>query len=277
MKKRTWFWALPIAGGLALIATAIFLSSASPGGRMVPSAQALGNNLCDLQIHKTGDFNGDEADFTITVRSDDATDDLGCEGVGVVDFLEPGLHCEHAYVEESAGLKWNIDCGKGFDLESAPVDGQEGEEVLFEGVGTLHNDDEVVLSLVARTDREFDDRCVDNRACVGLVAFGAGAVIQTDSVVKEGNCDEVTACKPRRESNTPTPTVTNTPVPPTPTATVYVPPPPLPTAKPLATITAPPTGSGANGGSPWLALGLGLGGVCLLVVSGAALARKRIR
>ncbi len=296
MRKRTsLYWLLPAVAGLAMIAVAVLLSSASPGGRIVPSAQAQNiNNLCDLQIHKEqvderdilvraekADINDDDdIAYLITVRNlaeDDPVDEKGCDGILVTDFLGDDLECEDAFV-----VGGSIDYGS-FEIEGCKVEKEfsgvtgddHGGTVTFSTEDTLPPGGEVELALVANVDQR-PGECVENRACVEEGAFDSTGIVADR--VDSGNCDEVRTCERRRETATPTVAPTNTPLPPTPTATPYVPPPAPPTAKPLATISAPPTGSGANGGSsPWLALGLGLGGVCLLVVSGAALARKRVR
>ncbi len=88
-----------------MIAVAVLLSSASPGGRVVPSAQAR-VNPCVLQIDKQevdeGDLvvraealDGDLDDdifYEITVRNvaqEEAEDEIrGCDGFTVQDFLE---------------------------------------------------------------------------------------------------------------------------------------------------------------------------------------------
>ncbi len=280
MRKRTLFYCLlPAVAGLALVVVAVLLSSFSPGRPVVASVQATdGGTVCDLQVDKEGSrtesegntfvlpgtgtdpLTGDNViEYTITVTNIGQQD---CEAFEVVDQLPESLICDGADVVSSPP-----------DFEFALPDciaGRGGQEVGVEAIGTLSPGDEVVLSLVA-TDNT-DENCVTNRACAEGALTSAGL---QDNVLVNGTCDEDTVC--RRPHHTPTPTVTATATP-KPTSTPFVPPPSPPTAKPLGTIVAPPTGSGANGSSsPWLALGLGVGGVCLLVVSGAALARKRIR
>ncbi len=280
MRKRTFLYCLlPAVAGLALIVVAVLLSSASPGGRVVASAQARETNGCQLQVDKEGQRGVDipfqsetrgsagqvgednEIEFTIAVTSVGQVT-CGSGSNEVVDQLPEGLTCEDAgVVSDPAHSFIGVEgCGK----QPGATEGNGGEQVSFI-LAELAPGEEVVLALVARDNT--DEDCVTNKAC---------AEEGFDSPLVNGTCDQTTVCRRHpRTPTTPTPTVTNTPIPPT--STPFVPPPP-PTAKPLATIVAPPTGSGANGGSsPWLALGLGLGGVCLLVVSGAALARKRIR
>jgi uncharacterized repeat protein (TIGR01451 family) len=276
MRKRTsLYWLLPAVAGLALIAVAVLLSSASPGGRLVPSAQAQ-PLLCDLQIDKqqvdvddivfradtVDGASDDDIAYLITVTNVGGT---GCWAVTVVDQLPDGLTCEEAGVVELGGVGGVPVRGCGYDTTGlSSLAGQGGEQVTFASMGALTSGETLVLGLIARVDT---NDCVTNRACVE-----AGG---QNTPLVNGVCDEVRTCE--RRHHTPTPTVAPTSTP-KPTSTPFVPLPPLPTAKPLGTIAAPPTGSGTDGGSSrWLALGLGLGGVCLLVVSGTALARKRIR
>ena len=288
MKKRTTlYWLLPAVVGLALIVVAVLLSSMSPGGRVVPSAQAIAPSGCELKVEKdfqSVDGNGiifrrlspsgatatprpeNEIEFTIAVTNLGGDTQQDCTGLEVVDQLPEGLTCEDAgVIEAPAGFQVEGGCdnqGTGFSA----LLGQGGEQATFISGDTLASGEEVVLGLIARAD---NNDCVTNRAC----AVGGLTAGNSNMPLADGTCDEVRTCEPRHP-RTPTPTVTNTPIPPT--ATPYVPR-PTATPKPLATLVPPKTGTGSESGIPWLAVGLGLGGVCLLLVSGAALAKKRIR
>ncbi len=288
--KAFWYLALPALIGLAMIVVAVLLSSASPGSPVVPGIQAQEIvPACELDINKRqvdiddvvvrghpiieGDDDEDVVAFLIAVTNLGGNEEMGCENVEVADFLGTGLECEDAYVLEDGGLDWQQpnpvcpeeDADAVESSGTAAVDG--GVEVVpFFGAGTLTHDDEVELVVIAR--REFRRDCVVNEACV------EEGMSNRPSPDGNGVCDREITCEPRHP-RTPTPTVTNTPVPPTSTP---IPPTATPTVKPLATLAPPPTGSGSNGGgwSP-LALALAATGGVLLLSSGAALAKKRIR
>ncbi len=166
-------------------------------------------------------------------------------------------------------------CNDNLEPDGFTASDDGGGIVTFATEDGLAPGEEVVLGLIADVTSDLGE-CVSNRACVeqGFLFDGAGFTVdQLDG----RTCDDRDHLRAAQTPTRPTPTVTATATP-KPTSTPFVPPPPTATAKPLGTIAAPPTGSGTDGGSSrWLALGLGLGGMCLLVVSGTALAKKRIR
>ncbi len=142
--------------------------------------------------------------------------------------------------------------------------------------GVLVQNGEIDLRLDAGLENEWadhnwdDEDNIDNTACVAnsgaQETANSACASESVEVRHERHC-EATA--------TPTPTAQPTATPQTPIVIIVQPP---PQATPQGTLTAPKTGTGSQGGSsPWLPVGLGLGGMCLLLVSGAALAKKRIR
>jgi hypothetical protein len=105
-----------------------------------------------------------------------------------------------------------------------------------------------------------EDDKITNEACV------------TSSSDVNGDCDSAKITVGAPATSTPQPTATTQPIVAIPT--VQVQPPAIPTARPLATIAPPITGTGPDGGSGPLALGLALVGASLLLVSGAALVKR---
>ena len=283
MKKRmSWCWALPAVAGVALIVVAALLSSSSPGSPGVPAANAVDNvgEYCVLQIVKQADESeveaGDRITYTITVTNVATAPGVnvaeGCVNPEITDVLSQDLECVSASVIENEDS---------LTFSQAAIDGScQADDVDWAFGGSLKEGDQVVVRLRVETDEGLDEGDhVLNEACVTAdVVEGAG--LTTEGIVMKPQCDTETVRireRQREREPTATPTVapTNTPRPPLPTSTPL---PPLPTAKPLATLTGPLTGTGSDGHASWpLALGLGLGGVCLVVVSGTALARKRIR
>ena len=270
------YWLLPAVAGLALIAVAVLLSSASPGGRVVAPAQADGSG-CQLQVDKegqhgvdipfqsetrpgSGQLEGDnEIEFTIAVASVGQAS-CGSGLIEVVDQLPEGLTCEDAGVVSAPTNFYVTVEGCGTYVSNSKG---KSEQITFSISGTLPPGEDVVLALVARDNT--DEDCVTNRAC---------AEEGFDLALVNGTCDQDTVCRRHpRTPTTPTPTVTNTPIPPT--ATPFVPR-PTATAKPLATLAPPQTGTGSdNGGWSPLTLALGIAGASLLLVSGAAVAKRR--
>jgi uncharacterized repeat protein (TIGR01451 family) len=279
--RRAAFWLALAVAGSALVIVAVLLSSASMNGPRVPSAQAQQTPGCELRVEKDGEFGvdipfeslltttgsgqfdgGDEIEFTIAVTNVGEAN-CGSGSNEVVDELPEGLTCEDVGVVSDP--THTVLRANGCGVYSTATEGKGGQQVTFT-LADLDPGEEVVLAIVARNDT--DEDCVTNRACAEEIAG-------EDNALENGVCDQETVCRPRRH-HTPTPTPkptstpapTNTPLPPAPTAT----------AKPLATVQPPATGTGSTGGG-WSPLTLALAGAggCLLVVSGGALAKKRIR
>ncbi len=279
-KSMCRYWALPAVAGLALVMAAALLSSSSPGSPGVPAASAVGTvdgEYCVLQIVKEANESeveaGDRITYTITVTNvataEGTTQLEGCVNPEITDVLSEDLECVSASVVDPDSLAFS---------QAAIDDSCQADDVDWAFVGSLKEGDQVVVRLRVETDEDLDEGDhVLNEACVTANVVAA-AGFTTQRIVMEPQCDtETVRIREREREPTATPTIapTNTPRPPLPTSTPL---PPLPTAKPLATLTGPPTGTGSEGHASWpLALGLGLGGLCLLVVSGTALARKRIR
>jgi hypothetical protein len=290
MRKGILYCLLPAVTGLALILVAVLLSSSSPGRSLVPSVQAQDPQECHFTIRKeevdedevdfdhlvtlgtvNDGFDGDAIFYKITIKN---LSDFDCGGEGeVVDEIDGG-ECVDTAVLDDDDL---IDDGEITDYcgrkeLSATLDHEEGDFAYFEGFGVMEAGGEVELLVVVEPDERYG--CVVDEACLVAAANGtqgAAGLIDGDSRL----CDQEVTCN-RRHVNTPTPTPkpTSTPAP----TNTPLPPAPTPTAKPLATIAPPPTGSGSSeGGWSPLTLALAMTGGCLLLVSGGALARKRIR
>ena len=270
MKKRmSWYWAVPAVAGLALIMVAALLSSSSPGSPGVPAVQAqvpsatptattaptataTPNPDCVLDISKDADPSevaaGGEVTYTITVTNDE---DGNCTGVVVTDDLPSDLTCVSASVVEEESL--DFDQG---DIDDSCDD--DSIEWAADDTDELDGSDEVVLELVVTADEDLDEGDeVENEVCVN--ATGAAEA-----------CDTETTDIGEPATATPQPTATRQ-------ATIQpvVPPPVAPPVVVAAPTIAPPiTGTGSGGGSSPLALGLGLIGACLLLVSGAAMVKR---
>jgi uncharacterized repeat protein (TIGR01451 family) len=278
MKRRMfWFWAAPAAAGVALIVVAALLSSSSPAGPVVPAANAADDaaEYCVLQIDKEASESEIEAGgritYTITVKNiasaPGEAQATGCINPVVTDVLSDDLECVSASVSDADNLV--------FDQEDI-TDSCENNDVEWAFTGSLQEGDQVVLKLRVETDEDLDegDR-VRNEACVT-----ANAVVEDDGVDQEEVgpvCGDETVRVRERRVVEPTATATSTPVPPTPTPVVIVvQPTATPTVKPLATLAPPSTGTGSDGGSPWLPLGLGVSGACLVIFSAGMFARRRL-
>jgi uncharacterized repeat protein (TIGR01451 family) len=268
-KRIFYYWMLPAAAGLALVLAAVLLSSASPGGPAVPGALAADdtstpaatatvNPKCDLSIKKTAANStvAEEGDatYTITVTNDGTGD---CGGLTISDVIPDDTDCSSAKVASSSDIS-----SSNFTISHCSSSGT----VKWVTTKNLGEDEQAVVTLVLSLDDSLDkgDR-VTNTACV----------TSTDDV--RNTCDDVRITV--GSEPTATPTVTRTPVT-VPTVAPYVPPPPPPppAAQPAPSVALPNTGAGSNSGgwSP-LSLALAAAGACLLLVSGRALARKRIR
>ncbi len=260
-------WTLPVVAGVGMVAVAVLLSSSSVRSPGVSSVSA--QTACDLSITKEVDNStvaaGDNADYTITVTNDGSSN---CVGFTVTDVIPNHMTCASADVSSNSNIT-------SVDVSSCR---SSTTEVTWDSPKTLTKNDgnEAILTLSLTTDDTLaDGRTITNEACVVSDSETSGATPTPVSV-----CDHVKITIGTAATATPTatftPIATSTPyvlVVPTP----YVPPPAPTAAKKPVVVPSTGTGAGSSGGSPWLAIGLGLGGACLLVVSGAALARKRIR
>jgi uncharacterized repeat protein (TIGR01451 family) len=203
---------------------------------------------CDLRITKVADFDtdddavfkGDDITYEIVVTNRDE----GCVNPVITDDLENDLDCNDVDVDDG-------------DL-TCHVTGCSSDDITISCTGVLEEDDEIAVSVQTDVDRECDeDDDVVNRACV------QGAEGVERCATEEVDCQKHVV---------PCPTV----LPPVPVVTpvVII---QTPVATPLPTLAAPKTGTGSDSGStPWLPIGLGIGGVCMLLASGTVLAKKRI-
>ena len=271
MKKwMSRYWVLPAIAGLALIMVAALLSSSSPGSPGVPGVHAQQtpptstptatrtptptatvNPACQLKINKTVDdstvpLNG-IATFTIEVSNDGNGD---CADPQISDVIPDNTDCEDATVASSS------------DITDINIDGCDSSgTVTWDSDDDLNDSDTIVLTLELSFESDVDvDDDITNEACA------------TSSSDVGGDCDSARVTAVEEATSTPPPTATRAAtVQPIPTV---IAPPPIPTARPLATIAPPITGTGPDGGSGPLVLGLGLVGVCLLLVSGAAMVKR---
>jgi uncharacterized repeat protein (TIGR01451 family) len=263
MKKRmSWYWAVPGAVALALVMMAVTLWSSGPVARAqtatpttAPTATATPNPSCDLRISKEVDDStvgeGGQATYTITVTNE--ADTGHCDGIDVTDVIPDDTNCVSASVTDDNDL----------DFDTGDIDDSCGNSGTVEwvGDGDFDHGDKVVLKMVLElTSGANEDDHITNEACV------------TSDSDEIGDCDSARITVGAAETATPQATATAQPTVAIPT--VMVQPPAIPPARPLATIAPPITGTGPDGGSGPLALGLALVGASLLLVSGAALVKR---
>ncbi len=226
---------------------------------------------CNLSIEKVADddteFAGDDVTFDITVRNEGPEDCI--DPVITDDFDTDQLDCQDTDILHDAGL----DCD---------VSGCSSDDVVWNCDGRMQPGDRIEVQLVAETNKDLDEGDdVDNTACtfgepaLNNIAFVTAGTFTAATVSEDDEaCDTETVEIEKPEA---------TPPPPVQTPVVIIVPstpvPPVPAAAPLPTLAAPPTGTGPEGNSTsWaLPIGLGLGGLCLIVLSGSALAKKRTR
>ena len=271
MKGRSWYWVLPAAAGFALITAAVLLSSSTPSSPSIPvanaqeptatltpvppTATATVNPNCDLEVDKTDSPDpvaaGGEITYTITITNE-GSGGGDCADLDVVDGIPADTDCVDAAVASSSDID-----EADFDIDGCDSSG----DVTWSTSTNLDTDDSVVLTMVVETDSGLDegDR-IENEACA------------TSTSDVGGDCDQQRTTIGEEATATPQPTATVRPV--TPAPTVIVPPPPAPTARPLATIAPPVTGTGSDSGPNTLAIGLGALGACLLLASGVALVKR---
>ncbi len=230
-------------------------------------------NDCELSITKDADSStvapGDDITYTITVSNDSNETVGGCTGISVEDDLtNTDLTCSSASVTDRDSLHFT---------QSDIDDSCSNDDVLWTPRDTdvLKPGDSIELQLVATTDDSLNSGDhVRNEVCV------TGS---PDEVVTAPATTPVCATRTTRIAN-PTATPTATPSPtstPLPTFTPRPPLPPVyPTAQPQPLVSPPVTGTGgpdSSGGPNWIAIGMGLGVLALLIGFSAVLARKRIR
>jgi uncharacterized repeat protein (TIGR01451 family) len=257
-KRMSRYWVLPVAAGLALVMTAVALWGTGPVARAqtatpttAPTATATPNPACQLSIDKTADDStvpeGGNANYTITITNDGNGD---CVDPTITDAIPDDTDCEDASVDSTSDVT-------DIDVSHCSTSGT----VKWESNDNFGKNDTVVLDLVlSLTSGANEDDKITNEACV------------TSSSDVNGDCDSAKITVGAPATSTPQPTATTQPIVAIPT--VQVQPPAIPTARPLATIAPPITGTGPDGGSGPLALGLALVGASLLLVSGAALVKR---
>jgi hypothetical protein len=292
MKKGILYCLLPAVAGLALIVVAVLLSSSSLGGPAIPSVWAQNPPGCEDNIQKeevgrnevhfiraesagafVDDFDEDDIFYEITYKN---FSEGACYAEGsVLDAIEGGQCVFGAVLEAPPGVDVSLVEGCGLEKQSLTTNGEEQKDVvIFTGEGVYQEGEEVVLLVVVKPNERYG--CVVDTACLAASAVAP----QGEVTGRQLDCDEAAikdtevTCERRHVTPTPTPKPTSTPAP----TNTPLPPAPTPTVKPLATIAPPPTGSGSSeGGWSPLTLALAMTGGCLLLVSGGALARKRIR
>jgi uncharacterized repeat protein (TIGR01451 family) len=257
MKKRTsWYWALPGAVALALVLVAVTSWASGPVARAqtatpttAPTATATVNPACQLKVNKTADAstvpeNG-TATFTIEITNDGNGD---CVDPTISDVIPDHTDCDTADVASTSDIT-------DIDISGCKASGT----VKWKSNDNFGKNDTVVLTLALTLESAaHEGNHISNEACV------------TSTSDVNGDCDSARITVGAPGTATPQPTATRAA---TATPGVIVPP-PIPTARPLATIAPPITGTGPDGGSGPLVLGLGLVGVCLLLVSGAAMVKR---
>jgi fimbrial isopeptide formation D2 family protein len=214
-------------------------------------------NDCELTITKEADNDtvAEGGDMTYTIHAKN-TGTQTCEDVVISDEIPTHTDCVSTDVLSDQS-----------DVDIADAVGCDSSDVVTWAVDDMApNDDAEVQMTVELTSHAKHGDTIDNTACI------------TSSDVNDvpALCDTAEVDVTRAPTATPTATATatptNTPLP------TFTPRPPLPTAQPLPTSAAPVTGTGGNsGGTSWIALGLGLGAMSLMLGFSAMLARKRIR
>jgi uncharacterized repeat protein (TIGR01451 family) len=279
MKKwMSEYWALPAVAGAVLVMVAVMMSSSgsavyatadetstaianatataaanqtATAVASTPTATLTPNPACQLKIDKTADEStvpeGGNANFTIKITNDGNGD---CVDPTITDVIPDNTDCEDASVDSTS------------DVTDIDISGcKSSGTVTWDSNDNFGENDTVVLDLVlSLTSGANEDDKITNEACV-----------TSDSDVV-GDCDSAKITVGAPGTATPQPTATTQP--PVAVPTVIVPVPLVPAARPLATIAPPVTGSGPDSNSHALAYGLGLIGVCLLLVSGAVVVKR---
>ena len=273
MKKRTSrYLALPLAAGLALVLVAITSWAMGPTAHAQTATPTVTNTpaptntpgptatpACDLTISKDSDDNevgeGGEIVYTIHVENQGTAD---CGNVVISETIPSDTDCIATDVIE-ANSDVAIAAAEGCDA-SGDVTWDVTEGTLD---GLEPGDEAEVEMTVKLTSGASDGDEIDNTACV--VSDDSVEVCDTLTVDVHGVA--ATATPAATATTAALPTMAALP-------TVIAPPLLVPAARPLA-IIAPVTGTGPDdSNSHALAIGLGLIGVCLLLVSGAVLVKR---
>ena len=215
-------------------------------------------NDCDLTISKDSDDNevgeGGEIVYTIHVENVGTAD---CADVIISETIPNDTDCIATDVIEANS---DVDIA---DAEGCDASGDVTWDVTQGTLDGLEPGDEAEVEMTVKlTSGASDGDEIDNTACV----------VSDDTDAATEICDALTVdVEGVAATATPTtaPTATRGPTA-QPLPTIQAPP-PIPAARPIA---PPITGTGPDGGSGPLVLGLGLVGVCLLLVSGAAMVKR---
>ncbi len=250
------YWWLPAFVGVALVMAAGLLLTSSLGRPVAPAASAQETNpYCDLRVSKLADRGsvqpGESILYTITVNNVSSVPgqtSQGCRDLIVMDTLHSFFTCESASVTNVDSL--TIDTS---EVERSCAGNQK---VVWAFLGTLGQGHKVVLTLRLRVVEDVGVDLVYNEAtaCEATTLeeegpqFCVGA--QADTFVTGRHEVEATA------TGAPTPVAS--------------------TSTPLPALISPSTGTGSGRGSmPWPAIAFGLGGICLLALSGGFMRKKR--
>ncbi len=204
---------------------------------------------CNLDITKEAEDDsvlaGDDITYDIAVTNEEE----GCVNPTITDELTEDLDCQDVDVDVEGDL-------------TCHATGCSGDDITVKCTGVLEEDDQIDVTFTAETDEDIDvGDVVHNKACVE----GAEGIDTKECATETVEIEKEA-----------TPIV---PPPITPPVNIVTPVPTVPAAAPLPTLAAPPTGTGPESSSTsWaLPIGLGLGGLCLIALSGTALAKKRTR
>ncbi|HUS83110.1 MAG TPA: hypothetical protein VM013_07670, partial [Dehalococcoidia bacterium] len=204
---------------------------------------------CDLSVSKSDSpttvGEGGEITYTITVTNE-GEESGDCTDLTVVDAIPSDTDCVSATDDGSLD----------FDIDGCDSSG----DVVWDTNDNLDDGEDVVLTMVVElTSGADEDETISNTACA------------TSSDDEVGDCDTERTNVGEPATATPQPTATAQPTISIPT---IAPPPPI--IAPLPTLSPPVTGTGTDGGSSSgpLAIGLGLAGLCLMLVSGATLVKR---
>ena len=145
--------------------------------------------------------------------------------------------------------------------------------------GTLVHNGTIELGLDAGLENEWadhnwdDEDSIVNTACVAN--SGTQEAADSDCATESVGIEHGRRCERREPTATPTAQPTPTATPQTPIIIIVQ---PTPQATPKATLAPPATGTGSgSGSSPWLPIGMGMGGVLMVALSGGAIVKKRMR
>jgi uncharacterized repeat protein (TIGR01451 family) len=254
MKKRmSWYWALPVALGLALVMVAITSWGSGPAAH-AQAPTATPNPACQLHVNKTADEStvpeDGTATFTIEVTNDGNGD---CVDPTISDVVPDQTDCSDASVASSS------------DVTDIDISGcKKSGTVKWESNDNFGKNDTVVLTLVlalesgaSKGDKITNEACATSSSDVG------------------GECDNASIKVGAPETATPTTAATTAALPTVAVPTIAAPPPVAPPVVVVAPTIAPPaTGTGSDDSSRPLAATLALVGAVLLLGSGAVLVKR---